>query len=1247
MKNTDRLVLTILLIGLKIAAVHAQSLMAPDNVSQKQKQPSKVAKGQSLAPAVLLTLTESQAGAIVFAEDFEHGQGSWSIGGGQWQIGIPSFGPNAAHGGSRCAGTNLSGNYSDNVNANLISPAIRLPSLAYNNDRLRLRYWHWYETESSYDFCKVWITTNNGQNWTELKSYDGSSYGWLASEINLSDYAGTTVKIAFQLTSDGSTTYAGWYLDDVSVEYIENLHTNAIEIAVAANGQFTMGTPDGPILLYGHPNPWSSAVTIRIDGEDYWNFDRAQMGTLISPPITQGLTNTAVWQFAGKVRMSQSLTIVKGSTSGNYDTGEIRYTVTNIDNVSHAVGIRLLLDTMLGTNDGAPFRVPGAGAVTTEKEWDMAHIPPYYQAFDDLDNPTIQSQGTLVGGNAVKPNRFVTTGWQHINDTAWEYVTDPGQDFYWSGYGYDSAAGIYWFPLTLEPGATREFVTYYGLGGIDIDIQPPLVVGLSAPNGLVFLNGLANGNPFSLSVYLSNSSPGVTKTAQGVTTTLNLPAGLQLPSGENAVHSIPNMPIGAEQYTSYSIEALANAAGKKTYSLTVTATNITTKTVNKDIYLFGIQTDPPDGGQVRADGVISSTFNMDMDPSTINEQTFTLNDGTSEIPGTVSYDPATRSATFRPSAPLPPIGQYRAKLRSDIKDKYGTSLPYDVTWSFTVATRFTFIHMTDVHIGWRKREIIPSDYSLSTPSVVLGWVEAQVLFLDAFKDITEKHINPDFILLSGDIVESTADHNLDSFKDLLSQLSIPIYIVPGNHDRYERSPSERIIPGNDHLNNFYNIMKISDFPMNIQMLPGFDVFDSPDENTDFGLNKYNYSFEHDQCLFIALDSGSDYYFTWPPTSPKGKGLHDLQVNAIALDQFLGKPKIIFMHHPIAPGLEDQSIVSNRQAFIDYCMNEENEVILVIGGHTHESHAYDIFNSDLAQMSLDLYPARIGHPLFIQTPSAVKDDNGFDHGYRVIDVEGNRANIHKYTPTAAYQKLVQVALGPVYVQAHDSEGNLTGHGSYIVRNIPDSYYTGYYADTTAQAVVLYDLTRNYDYQVKGANNGFYQEIISSIKGGDTTAFFANAIPIKQGAIHHFDIDWPALVKGENGVTVNIDSDGDGTAEQTITVGRTMTATSLTPATGGALRNENIYVYPNPFNPDNETGSIRYSLSKAADVSVSIYDASNRLVKSLDCGHQESGIELSKLWDGRDGYGHIVANGVYFFIIESSAGERAVGKIAVLR
>ena len=87
------------------------------------------------------------------------------------------------------------------------------------------------------------------------------------------------------------------------------------------------------------------------------------------------------------------------------------------------------------------------------------------------------------------------------------------------------------------------------------------------------------------------------------------------------------------------------------------------------------------------------------------------------------------------------------------------------------------------------------------------------------------------------------------------------------------------------------------------------------------------------------------------------------------------------------------------------------------------------------------------------------------------------------------------------------------------------------------------------------------------------------------------------------------------------------TSLTPEKTKLLAN-----YPNPFNPETW---IPYHLAKPAEVTLTIYAASGKIVRSLVLGHQEVGIYKSRsraaYWDGRNEVGEPVASGIYFYTL----------------
>ena len=72
------------------------------------------------------------------------------------------------------------------------------------------------------------------------------------------------------------------------------------------------------------------------------------------------------------------------------------------------------------------------------------------------------------------------------------------------------------------------------------------------------------------------------------------------------------------------------------------------------------------------------------------------------------------------------------------------------------------------------------------------------------------------------------------------------------------------------------------------------------------------------------------------------------------------------------------------------------------------------------------------------------------------------------------------------------------------------------------------------------------------------------------------------------------------------------------------------YPNPFNPETW---MPYQLSEDGLVSLSIYDTTGKLIRTLSLGYQSAGFYYSRgraaYWDGRNNNGELVASGTYFY------------------
>ena len=92
-------------------------------------------------------------------------------------------------------------------------------------------------------------------------------------------------------------------------------------------------------------------------------------------------------------------------------------------------------------------------------------------------------------------------------------------------------------------------------------------------------------------------------------------------------------------------------------------------------------------------------------------------------------------------------------------------------------------------------------------------------------------------------------------------------------------------------------------------------------------------------------------------------------------------------------------------------------------------------------------------------------------------------------------------------------------------------------------------------------------------------------------------------------------------------------------GQPTQNLLLQNYPNPFNPETW---IPYQLSEDSSVSVSIYDTTGKLVRTLSLGFQSAGFYNSRdraaYWDGRNALGERVASGTYFYQLTTPAFQQ---------
>jgi hypothetical protein len=180
-----------------------------------------------------------------------------------------------------------------------------------------------------------------------------------------------------------------------------------------------------------------------------------------------------------------------------------------------------------------------------------------------------------------------------------------------------------------------------------------------------------------------------------ISATFNMPMN---PTTLNAttfkVNQGTNAVAGAITYTGSTVSFVPTNPLLANRIYTVTITNGAKNSLNTamvadytwifttDIVPTVIATDPINNAiDVALNQTVTADFSTIMDAATINTTTFTLKQGTTTIPGTVSYSGTT--ASFNPTNSLVIGAIYTATITNGAKNVAGTSLVSDYVWNFT------------------------------------------------------------------------------------------------------------------------------------------------------------------------------------------------------------------------------------------------------------------------------------------------------------------------------------------------------------------------------------------------------------------------------------------------------------------------------------------------------------------------------------------------------------------------------------
>jgi hypothetical protein len=294
--------------------------------------------------------------------------------------------------------------------------------------------------------------------------------------------------------------------------------------------------------------PISAETRDVADGKKDGTEENVPAGTLPPPPYYY------VWAYQG-IDVEQVVDYAVGDTSLKMDAILVKYTLTNRSRKTRSVGLRTLLDTFIGKNDGVPFYVPGQeGIIQNTLILEGKSVPEYVLA---LENPRLEDPGTVVqltfgAENSERPVKLVLSRFPYREtfqepepdaDAAWDWRPVPKAPF-----GNDSAVGFYYESRPLEPGQSRSFSYTYGLGSLSSVETRNARLSLSAGGSF------EAGRKFRLMALVNPAKP-------GQQLEIVLPGGLTLAPGETAVKALSAPPGGGPSQESWVVAIEANASG--------------------------------------------------------------------------------------------------------------------------------------------------------------------------------------------------------------------------------------------------------------------------------------------------------------------------------------------------------------------------------------------------------------------------------------------------------------------------------------------------------------------------------------------------------------------------------------------------------------------------------------------------------------------------------------------------------------
>ncbi len=365
----------------------------------------------------------------LFFDDFESGASKWTMT-SLWHITNTTTKPvtwtdtwtwDAEHSPTHSAwfGSETNGQYANNLDGYLTSVPVNLTSF----QKAYLEFYTWQYTESSFDFCRVQVSTNGGSTWSSaIYQWSGSTSPWQKYTLNLSQYCGySSVQVRFWFHSDYSNVYRGWLVDDVKI------------FGMTSNPWVTLVSPTNS------SNQFNGAINFT------WNsLDSAIVGSNYTWQLSDSLTFGSI--LASDMNIPETPGITSFLRTVSLLAGTYYWRVMPMYGIFHGKWSDAFAFTIL-LNDFAPLLTnynvsPVIGSNTTTFVFSVT--------FTDADNNPPTSITVTINGTEYPVVKQVSTDNNYTDGCVYQYSTTLGLGSH--EYYFNCSDGTYAASTTVQYG---------------------------------------------------------------------------------------------------------------------------------------------------------------------------------------------------------------------------------------------------------------------------------------------------------------------------------------------------------------------------------------------------------------------------------------------------------------------------------------------------------------------------------------------------------------------------------------------------------------------------------------------------------------------------------------------------------------------------------------------------------------------------------------------------------------------------